>query len=77
MKASLPAKFWIQSVLAWASASCLVLTVFEPDWIEQFFGFEPDGGDGSAEWGLTLALLLATCAFVALAGRTWRMHKAP
>ena len=77
MTTSLPAKFWVPSMLAWASASCLVLTVFEPDWIEQFFGFEPDGGDGSAEWGLTLALLLATGAFIALAGRTWRMQKAP
>ncbi len=26
-----------------------------PDWIERIFGLAPDGGDGSAEWGLAIS----------------------
>ena len=36
------------------------------DWIEQWFGLNPDGGDGSLEWllagGLVLAGLALLCA---------------
>jgi hypothetical protein len=40
------------------------------DWIEKLFGVSPDGGDGSTELGLALALagmiiaVVATMAFV-------------
>jgi hypothetical protein len=38
------------------------------DWIEQLFGFSPDGGDGSAE----VLIVLACC--IALAGViVWRV----
>jgi hypothetical protein len=30
------------------------------DWIEQFFGFSPDGGDGSTE----ATIVLAVCAVI-------------
>ena len=76
MKTQIPGRFWWQLLPALASSTALVLTLIEPDWIEQVFSIEPDGGDGSAEWGLSLALLIATCTFIALAGRTWRVHTA-
>jgi len=28
------------------------------DWIERWFGFSPDDGDGTAEWLIVLALLV-------------------
>ncbi len=50
----------IETALGAASAALLALTLAIPNWIERFFGFEPDGGDGSAEWGLAISLAVAT-----------------
>ena len=50
----------IETALGVASSALLALTLAIPNWIERFFGFEPDGGDGSAEWGLVLSLAIAT-----------------
>ena len=44
-----------------------------PDWIERIFGFEPDGGDGSTEWGWAISLAITAvalprgCASIAVA----------
>ncbi|HEV7915631.1 MAG TPA: hypothetical protein VGP22_17835 [Albitalea sp.] len=72
MKQALSLRFWIEAGLAGLSGSSLALTLVWPDWFERFFGFEPDGGDGSAEWGLTLFLVVCTTAFVSLAWREWQ-----
>jgi hypothetical protein len=40
-----------------------------PDWIERVWGLEPDGGDGSVEWGLTIFMVVAALAFSADAHR--------
>lgn len=50
----------IETALGVASSALLALTLAIPNWIERFFGFEPDGGDGSAEWGLAISLAVAT-----------------
>ena len=44
-----------------------ILTVIIPDWIEVFFGIEPDEGSGAAEVGVTVILLVLTflCALAA------------
>jgi hypothetical protein len=72
VKQSLSLRFWIEACLAGLSALSLALTLVWPDWFERFFEFAPDGGDGSAEWGLTLSLAACTVGFVALAWREWR-----
>ncbi|MDB5069095.1 MAG: hypothetical protein JWM87_206 [Candidatus Eremiobacteraeota bacterium] len=71
MNTKLPARFWIETVLGIVSAGCLALTLVRPQWIE-IFGIEPDGGDGSAEWRIALALVVATAALFTLARREWR-----
>ena len=38
------------------------------DWIEQLFGFSPDGGDGSAEVLIVLACCIALAGVIA-----WRV----
>jgi hypothetical protein len=53
-------RLWIETVLGVASAVAFVMTLVMPDWIERFFEFEPDGGDGSVEWGLAVGLAIAT-----------------
>jgi len=64
--------FWFELGLSILSAAALVLSVLSPQWIESFLDFEPDGGDGSSEWGVTVSLLLATIVLAALTTRTWR-----
>jgi hypothetical protein len=62
----------MEATLAAVSACALGLTLAWPQWIEDVFGFEPDGGDGSSEWGLALTLAIATLASFAAAMRDWR-----
>jgi len=69
MNKHLRLRVWIEGVVGIASALSLALTLVWPDWIERGFGWEPDGSDGSVEWGLVL--LLATLAFGAF-GLAWR-----
>jgi hypothetical protein len=59
----------IETALGVVSAVLLMLTLAIPDWIERIFGFEPDGGDGSAEWGLAISLVIATLVLFADAHR--------
>ena len=40
-----------------------------PDWIEEVFPIDPDGGNGAVEWLVVAALALATIALGALAWR--------
>ena len=72
MSKPLPVLFWFELALSVLSAISFILTVMRPQWIETFFGFEPDGGDGSSEWGITLSLFVATIILAALTRRTWR-----
>jgi hypothetical protein len=65
---------WVQVVLGLISATLLVLTILLPDWMEVLFGFAPDAGDGSAEWGLALSWATVSVLMFGFAGRTWRKH---
>jgi len=49
------------------AAVLAVLTAIWPDWIELLFGADPDGGDGSTEWGIVAALAVVAILFAALA----------
>ena len=65
-------QFWIETILAAASAACFVSTLIWPQWIEKLTGLEPDGGDGSAEWGWALALFAATALCLVAARRSYK-----
>jgi hypothetical protein len=71
MKNRLPLRFWVGTALAASSAAVLAMTLAWPDWIERIFGLEPDGGDGSAEWGWAIAFAVATVIFLTDVGRIW------
>jgi hypothetical protein len=64
--------FWLESVLAAATAIAGVLTLAWGGWIEAAFNFDPDGQSGSLELGLTIALFLSTLICAALARRERR-----
>ena len=74
MKRPLRVRFWIEVALAGFSTASLALTAVWPQWIEHLLGLEPDGGDGSAEWGWVLALGTSTVVCVAAARQTWQRH---
>jgi hypothetical protein len=67
-----PPRLWIEAIAAALSAVVLAVTLVWPQWIETFFGLEPDGGDGSSEWGFTLALVAITFVLFGATFRDWR-----
>jgi hypothetical protein len=62
-------RLWIETALGVVSAVAFMMTLIMPDWIERIFGFEPDGGDGSTEWGLAISLAIATLVLLVDAHR--------
>ena len=58
----------IEIVVATILAVLAVITLAWPNWIELVFGADPDGGDGSAEWG-TVLVLAAGALIVGLLAR--------
>lgn len=64
MRATVRARFWVESVLAGLCAFLAVLTWLWRDWIEAVTGLDPDNRSGSFEWGLVSAL----CVLCLVAG---------
>ena len=52
-----------------------ILTAVWPTWIEGLFGFDPDGGNGNAEWWIVAVLAAATVAAVALTRHDLRITR--
>jgi len=65
-------RFWIEVILAMVTAALLLLTLISREWIEEVFGVEPDAGSGVLEWGIVIALTVATVAFSLLARAEWK-----
>jgi hypothetical protein len=72
MKGHFTLIFWIEAILAGASALFLVLTLFWDEWIEIISGASPDKGDGSLEWTIAIAFVVCAAVFSALARNEWR-----
>jgi tetrahydromethanopterin S-methyltransferase subunit E len=64
-------RFWFEAVLAVVTGLLFVVTWFWHEWIEAF-GFDPDHGDGSAEWVIVGVLLVACVASSVVARFEWR-----
>ena len=62
-------RIWLETALGVLTTIALAMTLAVPDWIERIFRFEPDGGDGSSEWGWAISLAVATIALLVDAGR--------
>ncbi len=67
--------FWIESVMALASATLLVVTLITKTWIEEIFKVDPDQGSGSLEWVIIGVALVVTVASVTLASGEWRSRR--
>jgi hypothetical protein len=65
-------RFWLESALALASASLLILTLVVPDWIELVTGLDPDAGNGAVELGISLGLAICALGSAAAASMDFR-----
>lgn len=65
-------KVRIETVLAAVLGAVTIMTAAWPAWIESMFGFDPDGGNGAAEWWIVAALAVVTVTAAALARRDLR-----
>lgn len=65
-------RFWVELVAGAASAALALLTLITREWVELIFGVDPDGGDGSLEWLLVVALGVAALVLGLLARSEWR-----
>ena len=63
----------IEIVLSALLGTATNVTALWPMWIEGAIGFDPDGGNGTAEWGIVAVLALITVAAAALARRDLRV----
>lgn len=72
MRRDIRGRFWIEAAIAVVGTALLVLTVFEPQWIERVFGIDPDAGSGALELAISLGLLLVAATSWLLAAKEWR-----
>jgi 4-amino-4-deoxy-L-arabinose transferase-like glycosyltransferase len=63
----------IEIVLSALLGTATIVTAVWPTWIESLFGFDPDGGNGTAEWWIVAVLAVITIAAAALARRDLRV----
>ena len=52
-----------------------ILTAVWPMWIEGLFGFDPDSGNGNAEWWIVAVLAVTTVAAIALTRHDLRVTR--
>jgi hypothetical protein len=64
--------FWLEAGLAALCGALALLTAFAHTWIETVTGLDPDHRNGSLEWAIVAALLLACLAAGAAARAEWR-----
>jgi len=65
----------IEIVLSALLGTATILTAVWPMWIESLFGFDPDGGNGNAEWWVVAVLAVATIAAVAVTRHDLRVTR--
>jgi hypothetical protein len=53
----------------------LVLTLAWPEWIEEAFGVDPDGGSGALEWALVIVFAICASTTSVLARRDWASRR--
>jgi hypothetical protein len=75
MPKSLRARFWIECLLSLVTGVATVATIINSEWIESLTGWDPDGGNGSLEWVITLVLAVVTVAFIVAARIEWRRSR--
>jgi H+/Cl- antiporter ClcA len=75
---SMKRKGWrviVPATLAVLAAVAAVAALIAAEWVEELFGWSPDGGGGEFELLLPLVLLAASVVSAAVAGWQWRVRR--
>ena len=72
MRQNLPARFWFEAITGAVGMVLFALTLFTREWIEELTGWDPDGGNGSLEVALAVALLALSAVSMLAARREYR-----
>ena len=76
MRQHVSRRFWVFTVLAFASCILGLVTLISQAWIETLLGIDPDRGSGALEWMIVAALFASTFIAGALALREWKLASA-
>jgi len=68
------ARWKVEAFLAASFAIATMVTAIAPQWIEAL-GFEPDRGDGSAEWAVVAVLGVAALVSALLSRRHYLLRR--
>ena len=60
-----------EAIVPAAISLLAIFTAFRHDWIEMFFGIDPDAGTGSLEWAFVLVPAAIAVTSAAVAYRKW------
>jgi hypothetical protein len=66
----------LKTAIALAAGTLGIVTIFWHDWIEALTGWDPDHGNGAAEWLIVAALLVTAMTTGVIAHHDWRMAAA-
>ena len=69
-------RFWVEAAVAGLSTLAVLLTLAWPEWIEEVFGVDPDGGNGALEWAIVAVALILTLVLALMARTEWRRARA-
>jgi hypothetical protein len=72
MRRNLPARFWFEAITGAVGLVLFIVTLFSREWIEELTGWDPDGGNGSLEWIIAVALLAVSAVSMLAARRVYR-----
>jgi hypothetical protein len=72
MKSFSTFRFWFELVTATVTGALFFVTLAQRDWIETVFGVDPDQHNGSLEWLVIVALLVATVVLLSAARIEWQ-----
>lgn len=69
MKRRLQARITIETLLAITCLMLAIVTIVDPEWIEELTGADPDAGSGTIEWLVVIGFGLVS---IILSRRAWR-----
>ncbi len=65
-------QFWAAVLVGCTSAVLAAMTLISREWIEFFFGVDPDNGSGGLEWAIVIVTAVTAVTCLGWATVEWR-----